>query len=189
MENKNSNIVSFDDEMLILVDENDNEIGYEHKNKCHEDSGILHRAFSIFIFNDNLDLLMQKRSDTKLLWGDFWSNTVCSHPRKGESMEFATQRRLKDEMGISTDLKYLFKFQYQAKFKNIGSENELCSVYVGHYNGPFNPNPTEIKDMMFIPYDKILEEITRSPKFYTPWFVLEWEKIIKDYKQEIVNLI
>ena len=103
-------IVSFDDEKLILVDENDNEIGYETKEKCHNGNGILHRAFSIFIFNRNNELLIQQRDLSKRLWGGYWSNTCCSHPRQGESYPVATQRRLEEEIGIKTPLQYLFRF-------------------------------------------------------------------------------
>lgn len=186
--NQNSRIVSFVDELLILVDENDNEIGFETKEKCHQGDGILHRAFSIFLFNDKHELLLQKRADEKLLWGGYWSNTVCSHPRKGETIEVATQRRLMDEMGVETDLKFLFKFQYQAKFKRIGSENELCYVFIGKHNGPYYPNPNEIKDLMFIQFDKIEEELERNGKLYTPWFKIEHQRMLDNYKDQIYSL-
>lgn len=185
---QNNKIVSFDDELLILVDENDNEIGYESKDKCHQGKGLLHRAFSIFLFNDKHELLFQKRSDDKLLWGGYWSNTVCSHPRKGETIEIATKRRLNDEMGVDADLKFLFKFQYQAKFKSIGSEHELCYVYIGKHNGPYHPNPNEIKDLMFIPFDKIEEELQRNGKFYTPWFKIEYQRILEDFREQLYLL-
>jgi isopentenyl-diphosphate delta-isomerase len=184
----NEKIVSFIDEPLILVDENDNETGYMSKELCHQGEGILHRAFSIFIFNDKKDLLLQIRSSDKLLWADYWSNTVCSHPRKGETIEIAAQRRLDDEMGIQADLKWLFKFQYQAKFKQIGSENELCHVFIGKHNGLYYPNPNEIKDLMLIPFEEVEAEIKKNEKYYTPWFKIEWKKIISDYKNEIIKL-
>ena len=96
----NDQIVSFDDEKLILVDESDNILGYETKVKAHEGIGILHRAFSLFIFNDKKELLIQKRSQDKPLWPMFWANSVCSHPRKGEEYDTAIHRRLKEELGI-----------------------------------------------------------------------------------------
>lgn len=185
---QNEKIVSFIDEPLILVDENDQETGFMSKELCHQGSGILHRAFSIFIFNDKKDLLLQKRSPDKLLWPEYWSNTVCSHPRKGETLDFATQRRLDDEMGIQTELKHLFKFQYSAKFKKIGSENELCHVFIGKHNGLYYPNPNEIKDLMLIPYDEVLGEITKNDKYYTPWFKIEWKRIIAEFSDEIIKL-
>ncbi len=185
---QNNRIVSFVDEPLILVDENDVEIGYESKDKCHQGNGILHRAFSIFLFNSNHELLFQKRSDDKLLWGGYWSNTVCSHPRKGETIEVATQRRLMDEMGVEAELQFLFKFQYQAKFKQIGSENELCYVFIGKHDGPYHPNPNEIKDLMFIPFDKIEEELKRNGKFYTPWFKIEYQRMLEEFREQVYSL-
>lgn len=184
----NDKIVSFTDEPLILVDENDNEIGYLTKDECHKGNGILHRAFSIFIFTEKKDLILQKRSSKKLLWPEYWSNTVCSHPRKGESLEIATQRRLDDEIGIQVDLKHLFKFQYQAKYKDLGSENELCHVFIGKYNDLIKPNPNEIKDILLIPFDEVDKELQKNSKLYTPWFKLEWARIIKDFRNEIINL-
>ncbi|HAW08104.1 MAG TPA: isopentenyl-diphosphate delta-isomerase [Bacteroidetes bacterium] len=188
----NDKIVSFNDEPLILVDENDHEIGFLEKDKCHQGDGILHRAFSIFLFNNNHELLMQKRSDNKLLWGNYWSNSVCSHPRRGESIEIASLRRLNDELGIELNenfnLKFLFKFQYFAKFKDLGSERELCSVFIGKYNGIIHPNPNEIKDIKYIPYDQINNELIRNPSINTPWFKLEWEMISAEFLQSIINL-
>ena len=102
-----NNVVSFDDEKLILVDKDDNVLGYKDKLSCHEGDGILHRAFSIFIFNKKKQLLLQKRSDQKLLWPLFWSNSCCSHPRQGEDYETAIHRRLKEELNIDTELKNL----------------------------------------------------------------------------------
>ncbi len=173
----NHRVVSFDHEPLILVDANDRELGFMSKADCHRGEGILHRAFSIFIFNKDGDLLLQKRSTGKTLWGGFWSNSVCSHPRKGESYELATSRRLKDELGISTKLEFQFRFQYQAKFRDIGSENELCSVYTGIHNGPFHINPTEISEIHFISPDELDCRISQSPDEFTPWFKLEWERL------------
>jgi isopentenyl-diphosphate Delta-isomerase len=104
-----SRTVSFDDENLVLVDKDDQAIGYKKKNQCHHNNGVLHRAFSILIFNDNNELLLQKRSRNKLLWPLFWSNSCCSHPRQGESLHQATQRRMNEELGFNTALKFIFK--------------------------------------------------------------------------------
>ena len=145
-----NNVVSFDDEKLILVDEYDNVLGFEGKLECHKGDGILHRAFSIFIFNSQNQLLLQKRSEQKQLWPLYWSNSCCSHPRKGENYEIATHRRLKEELGIDTELKYIFQFQYQAKFKDVGSENELCSVYIGRSDDQIIVNENEIAEWKFI---------------------------------------
>ncbi|GJQ62701.1 MAG: isopentenyl-diphosphate Delta-isomerase [Melioribacteraceae bacterium] len=183
-----SDVVSFDDEKLILVDEQDNVVGYKDKLECHLGSGVLHRAFSIFLFNDKGELLLQQRAKDKMLWGGFWSNTVCSHPRKGETAEFATQRRLKEEMGITTELKYIYKFIYTAKFGEIGSENENCYVYVGNYNGEVKPNPTEIADWKWISKSELNEELKSNPQNYTPWFKMEWEKLNSEYESKLKAL-
>ncbi len=184
----NDQIVSFDDEKLILVDPEDRVIGYENKDVCHQGDGILHRAFSIFIFNDKLELLMQQRSKDKMLWGLYWSNTCCSHPRKGETYEQATQRRLKEELGLEAPLKFLFKFQYQARFGEVGSENEVCSVYVGKSNEPPKPNPNEIADWKYISVEELEREMEEHPERFTPWFKMEWQRIRKDYWDVIRNL-
>src|SRR5919108_4992020 len=109
-------IVSNAGEELIVVDEHDREIGSRSKSDCHSGAGILHRAFSIFVFNGDNELLLQKRSPSKLLWPNYWSNTCCSHPRRGESMERAVQRRLEQELGFTCALDFLYKFKYQAQY-------------------------------------------------------------------------
>jgi isopentenyl-diphosphate delta-isomerase type 1 len=110
---------------LILVDSADRDVGRLSKARCHEGNGILHRAFSLLIFDGNGDLLIQQRAPGKRLWPLYWSNSCCSHPRSGETMEEATQRRLHEELGISCPLQFLFKFQYHAQFDATGSEHEL----------------------------------------------------------------
>lgn len=186
----NNNIVSYNDELLILVDNNDREIGFLEKDKCHKGEGILHRAFSIFLINSNNELLLQKRSPNKLLWGNYWSNSVCSHPRKGESIEFAAKRRLKDELNveIENNLHFIFKFQYSAKFENIGSERELCSVFVAKYDGTIHPNQQEIADIKYLPLSSINNELEHNSSQFTPWFKIEWERISKEFLPFINNL-
>lgn len=181
-------IVSFDDEKLILVDENDNIVGYENKDICHNGEGILHRAFSIFIFNKKNELLLQQRHDDKRLWGAFWSNTCCSHPRKGETYAQATVRRLEEELGLQAKMQYLFRFQYQAKFEDKGSENELCSVYVGRSGQVPKVNETEIMAWKYISIPDLNRELMLNPNQYTPWFKMEWERITHEYLDEIYAL-
>jgi len=185
----NDQIVSFDDEKLILVDEKDNVLGYESKDVCHNGDGILHRAFSIFIFNSQGELLLQQRSQEKRLWGLYWSNTCCSHPRKGETYEQATMRRLQEELGLKAPLKFLFKFQYQARFNNKGSENELCSVYVGKCDEPPSVNPNEIAAVRYIPPEDLEKEMQLYPDKFTPWFKMEWERIRKEFWPEVEKII
>ncbi len=180
--------VSFDDEPLILVNEKDEVIGFLDKASCHKGNGVLHRAFSIFIFNNKGELLLQQRSDQKWLWPLFWSNSCCSHPRKGETTEEATHRRLQEELGFDTSLEYLYKFQYQASFEDKGSENELCYVYIGRYNGKIQPNPNEIARWRWISPEALEMEMDRFPHRFTPWFKMEWERIRKDFWSRVKAL-
>ena len=175
--------ISFPEKLLILVDEKDHVIGYEDRKKCHQGKGLLHRAFSILIFNDQKQLLIQKRSAKKLLWPLYWSNSVCSHPRRGESYEKATMRRLKEELGFETPLRFLFKFQYQATFKDIGSENEMCSVHIGKFNGIVQANQSEIAEWKYVDIEELNKDILTLPHLYTPWFKMEWEQIQRDYNE------
>lgn len=182
------NNISFCEELLILVDARDNIIGYENREKCHEGEGLLHRAFSIFIFNDDGQLLVQKRSAEKPLWPLHWSNSACSHPCKGESYDEATVRRLNEELGFETSLQLLFKFQYQARFKNIGSENEMCSVYIGKANGIVQADPKEIAEWKYIDRETLNKDMMTRPQIYTPWFKMEWDRIQRHYRVDIENL-
>lgn len=185
---ENDKIVSYDDEKLIVVDEADNIVGYKSKAECHVGNGILHRAFSIFIFNERNQLLIQQRSDSKQLWPLFWSNSCCSHPRKGESIEEAAERRLNEELGFETPLKFLYKFQYTARYGDIGSENEMCSVLIGKSNNTISPNPHEIAEWKFVDIDELDDDMKQNPERYTPWFKMEWERIKKEYLREIREL-
>ena len=180
--------VSFDGELLIVVDKHDTIIDYKSKIDCHQGDGILHRAFSIFIFNDDGQLILQKRSNKKWLWPHYWSNSCCSHPRKGEKVEEAAYRRLKEELGIESPLTFLFKFQYSVPYKNVGSEREMCSVLIGKSNSHISPNKNEIDEWKYMDIEKLDENMSVNPDKYTPWFKLEWERIKKDHWQEIENL-
>jgi len=181
-------IVSFDDEPLILVDEQNRVKGYLDKAACHVGDGILHRAFSIFLFDRQGRLLMQKRADSKLLWGGYWSNTVCSHPRKGEDEATATARRLADELHTAADLTYLFRFQYQARFGDVGSENELCAVYAGLLQEPYAPNPTEIAATRLVEPAELDRWLEDHPEELTPWFRMEWQRIRADHWQTVLEM-
>lgn len=179
-------IVSNAGERLILVDEQDREIGSDTKSACHQGSGVLHRAFSIFVFNSRDELLLQQRSESKPLWPLYWSNTCCSHPRLGESMELAVKRRLEQELGFSCLLSYLYKFRYQAQFGEKGAEHELCSVYVGRYDGPVDANRSEIADWRYIDIKSLNGELETQSDRYTPWFKLEWARIQADFLDAIL---
>ena len=168
-------IVSSDEELLILVDNDDRDAGFLSKAACHDGSGILHRAFSVFLFNASGELLLQQRSAKKRLWPMFWANSCCSHPRKGESLEIAAKRRLQDELNIVADLEFVYKFTYQAKFGDAGSEHELCSVFLGRLNENAIANTTEIEALRFVSKDALRHEFATCPETFTPWLKLEWQ--------------
>jgi isopentenyl-diphosphate delta-isomerase len=170
-------VVSSETEELILVDNDDNETGYLSKADCHDGEGVLHRAFSLFLFNDDGELLLQQRSASKRLWPGYWSNSVCSHPRRGESMQVATQRRLYDELNIESELEFVYKFAYRAGFDAAGSEHELCHVFLGRAPAEVFPNDLEIADIRFISTADLDREFADKPGTLTPWFALEWEAL------------
>ncbi len=179
----NSNMTHGD--LLILVDSDDNELGHLEKELCHAGDGKLHRAFSIFLFNEAGEVLIQQRADCKPLWGNYWSNTCCSHPRAGESLEVATNRRTMEELCIKSELQFIYKFEYQASFNNQLSENELCSVYCGHFSGSPIANPDEVKDWEWISPDTLSSELTTNPDLYTPWLKLEWSSLRQNYSDHL----
>ena len=172
---------------LILVDEDDRDLGYLSKSLCHEGRGILHRAFSLLIFNTAGELLLQQRSASKRLWPLYWSNSCCSHPRRTESMEVATQRRLLEELGIRCELQFLFKFQYQAQFDATGAEHELCSVFIGRCTMPIKVDASEIADWRWIsPHFLQADMSSVDSSRYTPWFVLEWARIWQEHRSAVL---
>ena len=178
-------IVSSEAEQLILVDEHDQEAGFLSKAECHDGAGRLHRAFSVFLFNASGELLLQQRSASKRLWPGFWSNSCCSHPRRGESMSVATRRRLQDELNVRTSLEFVYKFSYQAEFGSAGSENELCHVYLGAVDDAVAPNAHEIAATRFLSADALLQAFETSPAQFTPWFKMEWVTLLEDYRDAL----
>ena len=142
-------VVSSEEEPLILVDESDREIGHLSKGAC----------------------------DVKRLWPLFWSNSCCSHPRRGETMELATERRLAQELGMTSDAHHLFTFQYQAPYLDLGSENEVCWVYLGRSADVPRPNDHEIADIRWITPDDLDREFETQPEIFTPWFAMEWPRV------------
>ena len=178
-------VVSSEEEPLILVDENDREIGHLSKGECHDGDGVLHRAFSLFIFNPAGELLLQQRSAEKRLWPRFWSNSCCSHPRRGETMDVATERRLAEELGMASTVHHLFTFQYQAPYLDLGSENEICRVFAGLSTSPPRPNVHEIADVRWITADDLDREFQSQPEDFTPWFAMEWPRVRGVFRQKL----
>jgi isopentenyl-diphosphate delta-isomerase len=170
-------VVSFDDEPLILVDSDDNVLGYKPKAEAHEGDGVLHRAFSIFLFDDAGRVWLQQRAPGKQLWGGYWANSCCSHPRRGESVDEAAVRRLHEELGVDADMTFLYRFEYHARFGDIGSEHELCSVYVAKSATPIATNSNEIAASEAVTPQTLDRELVDNPQYYTPWLKLEWPRI------------
>ena len=174
-------VVSSDEESLILVDSDDRELGFLDKSSCHDGAGVLHRAFSLFVFNQGGDLLIQQRAANKRLWPLYWSNSCCSHPRRGESLERAVVRRLDQELRLNMPLRYLYKFEYSAAFEDLGTEHELCSVYVGFTGNEPVVNPAEIASWRWIAIDLLTVQLETEPECFTPWFKMEWDRLRRDF--------
>jgi isopentenyl-diphosphate Delta-isomerase len=175
-----------DIEPLILVDGADREVGYLDKARCHTGRGVLHRAFSLLIFNGRRELLLQQRAASKRLWPLYWSNSCCSHPRRRETLEAASHRRLGEELGLSCPLQFLFKFEYQAQFDETGAEHELCSVYIGRSDGPLRINREEILAWRWLSPERLQQELAGpDAERFTPWFRLEWERTWREHRAAV----
>ena len=185
MEAQAENIVSSENESLILVDNDDRETGNLSKAECHDGDGILHRAFSVFLFNDQGELLLQQRGAEKRLWPMYWTNTCCSHPRQGESMGMATERRLQQELNVGSALEFVYKFEYQVRFGDLGSEYELCSVYLGRMSGEATANDSEIAALRFVSAQDLQTEIDSQPEQFTPWFNMEWQRLNEEFAESL----
>jgi isopentenyl-diphosphate delta-isomerase len=133
----------------------------------------------VFVFNPAGELLVQQRAKSKPLWPGYWSNTCCSHPRLGEKMDNAVRRRLQEELGLRAQLEFLFKFQYQAQYDLQGAEHELCWVYAGRSAERPRANVHEIAAWCYVTPQALCAEIACAPETFTPWFKLEWERLLR----------
>lgn len=158
-------------EHVILVDFEDNAMGTMEKMEAHK-KGVLHRAFSILLFNGEGKALLQKRSQNKYHSSGLWTNTCCSHPLPGESMEDATRRRLKEEMGIDVQPAFSYSFVYKAQLDKNLIEHELDHVFVGSFNGTPTINKKEVEDWKYVDIDWLKKDIRQNPDDYTVWFKL-----------------
>eukprot|EP01136_Pigoraptor_vietnamica_P040975 Opistho-1_new@13409 len=158
-------------EHVILVDVNDVPIGTMEKLEAHQ-KGLLHRAFSILLFNEKGELLLQKRAISKYHSGGLWTNTCCSHPLPGESMEEATRRKLLQEMGIELTPDFSYKFIYKAPLDNDLLEHECDHVFIGHFDGIPVVNPEEVEDWKYMSLVDLRSDIQENPDHYTAWFKL-----------------
>ena len=161
-------------ENVILVDEKDNQVGLMPKLEAHQ-KGLLHRAFSIFIFNSDYKLLLQKRAYSKYHSGGLWTNTCCSHPRDGEDTIDAANRRLYEEMGIKTSLRKVFDFIYKANLDNNLTENEFDHVFYGVYNNDPVINTEEADDFKWIDMETLRNDIDNNPDQFTVWFKIGFD--------------
>ena len=182
----NTDIISDDRDLLILVDSSDKEIGGLDKEACHDGSGKLHRAISVFIFNRDGDLLIQQRHAQKRLWGSAWSNSCCSHPRVGEETDVAARRRVAEELGLEAPLSFLFKFEYRSSYDEIGTEHELCSVYAGQVDCEPIVNTNEIQAWEWVSSRELNRRIEQTPNDFTPWLRIEWARINDEFSEDLL---
>lgn len=167
------------EEQVVLVNETDIVEGLMGKTEAHE-KGLLHRAISIVLFNSKREMLIQQRAFTKYHWKGIWSNTVCTHPRSGETYLEAAERRLFEELGFTTPLSQIFHFIYKAKDEDSGlTEHELDHVFTGIYDGEIPFNPDEVNDVKWVKIPELLDDIEKNPGKYSFWF-----KIILKEMQE-----
>lgn len=172
-------------EKVILVDEHDREIGTMEKMEAHRKS-LLHRAFSIFVFDSEKKLLLHQRAKTKYHSEGLWTNTCCSHPRPDEELMGAATRRLMEEMGFTCPLKEVFVFQYKAELDKDMTENEIDHVFVGEYNGAPVPNPEEVSDYKWISLSELAAKVRENPEDYTYWLKNALDQLIavmSEYKE------
>lgn len=162
------------EEKVILVDKNDNQVGLMPKLEAHE-KGILHRAFSIFIFNSKYELLLQKRASSKYHSGGLWTNTCCSHPREGEDTLDAANRRLDEEMGIKTSLRKVYDFIYKAELDNQLTEHEFDHVFYGVFDNDPILNKDEAEDFKWVDMETLNNDIIKNEDNYTVWFKIAFE--------------
>lgn len=175
----NVNFVKME-EQVVLISEKDEVLGLMDKMQAHE-NGILHRAFSVFLFNEKGEILLQKRAAEKYHSPNQWTNAVCSHPRVDETYMEGAQRRLKEELGIEAELTPKFHFIYKADVGGNLWEHELDHVFTGHYNGDFTLNSDEVSEIRFITMEALDEEMKSNPEHFTEWFKI----ILGEYKDRL----
>ncbi|HRI22053.1 MAG TPA: isopentenyl-diphosphate Delta-isomerase [Panacibacter sp.] len=173
-------------EEVILVNEQDQEVGLMEKIEAHE-KALLHRAISIFIFNSKGEMLLQQRAKKKYHSAGLWTNACCSHPRPGEAIAAAANRRLKEELGFETGLTKIFEFTYKTAFDNGLTEHEFDHVFTGNYNGKILPNENEVQDFCYKSMEEIADTVQGHPHKYTAWFIIAFPKVMEWWKTQNVN--
>lgn len=175
---------------VILVNENDEPVGTMEKMEAHR-KGLLHRAFSVFIFNRKGEMLLQQRAMQKYHSGGLWTNACCSHPAPGEDTGTAAVRRLQQEMGFGTSLKKIFAFTYKAAFDNGLTEYEFDHVFAGIYEGAIHPEAAEVHDFCYKTMDEIRHSLVSHPDKYTAWFHIAFPRVSEwaagQLKEQVVS--
>ena len=174
-------------EEVVLVDEHDNQVGVMEKIEAHRE-GKLHRAFSVFIFNDKGEMLLQQRAFNKYHSAGLWTNACCSHPKPNETIYEAPIRRLKEELGFETPLEKLFDFTYKASFENGLTENEFDHVFSGIYNGEININKAEVQEVCYRSVAEIESNLKSHPQKFTEWFKIAFPLVKKSIAELNANV-
>ena len=182
---------------VILVDQENREIGREEIVAAHTGEGQLHRAFSVYVFRDfGKEILIQKRSAKKMLWPGIWANSCCSHPMEGETPEAAGKRRLQEELGFTCDLKPVYSFVYRAQDGERGVEHEYVTILLGLVDETVKvvPNPDEVADTEWMPVNVLKKEMRLDPQKFAPWFHLAYERNkgiywLNEYKVRATSLL
>jgi isopentenyl-diphosphate delta-isomerase len=168
---------------VILVNESDQEVGRCEKMLAHEE-GLLHRAFSIFLFNAEGEMLLHRRALGKYHSGGLWTNACCSHPMPGVAIEYTLQEKLQQEMGIQCPLQFAFSFLYKAQLDNNLIEHELDHVYIGQFNGAPQPNPEEVADWRYFSISEISNLMISQPQMFTEWFKIAFQQVIESIENK-----
>jgi isopentenyl-diphosphate delta-isomerase len=172
---------------VILVNEYDEPMGIMEKMQAHQE-GLLHRAFSVFIFDHTGNMLVQQRAGIKYHGAYLWTNACCSHPFPGEEVSQAAFRRLLEELGFSTPLQKLFSFTYRAEVENGLVEYEFDHVFGGIYDGNIHPNPHEVAAFQYVPVNQLTLELEANPEKFTVWFRIAFPKVLQWWQHEFVSV-
>jgi isopentenyl-diphosphate delta-isomerase len=164
-------------QQVVLVDERDREIGVMEKMEAHQ-KALLHRAFSVFVYNSKGEMLLQRRAPQKYHSGGLWTNACCSHPGPGDQIEQAAEKRLQEELGFSITLTKAFDFIYKVSFDNGLTEYEFDHVLTGIYDGDILPDPEEVADYCFLPVEDIQASFNAHPGQYTEWFKIAFHQLV-----------
>ncbi len=174
-------------QQVILVNEKDEQAGVLEKMEAHR-KGLLHRAFSVFIFNSKGEMLLQQRAPGKYHSAGLWTNACCSHPQPGEDTRQAATRRLMEEMGFSTPLEKIFDFVYKTDFDNGLTEHEFDHVFAGEFEGQVFPNKEEVSDYCFKTMDELVSSLESHPQKYTAWFRIAFPRVLQWRKEQLLKV-